>query len=309
MSRDNNRYTLTRWQKIRSTVLYGLCCFIAIMPRFVRYYILQEVVYLILQYVIRYRRNVVMTNLRNAFPEKEEAELKRIAKRCNRNLAEQMINIISMAGASAKRRRRQLRFEGAEQFAKATSGSDVVILAGHIGCWEYFVSLGDYDKGHKLVSVYHPLRSVTMDDLFKRLRRCDNMELVPRDESLLYFVRHRAKGERLSLGLIADQNPFWYPDAHWITFFNQETIFADGGENIARKYSLPVWFLYMRRVRRGVYEIFAEQLYDGKESVAEHEITERYARRLEEVIRECPELWLWSHRRWKYKKIWSPWRK
>lgn len=304
MPKDNNRYTLTKWQKIKATTLYYMCCCIAILPRFVRYYILQEFIFFILQYVIRYRRKVVMENLRNAFPEKSEKELRDIAKRCNRNLAEQVINIISLAGASTNRRKKLLRFEGAEAYVKATADTDFVVMGGHLGCWEYFTALGVYDKGHKLVSVYHPLQSNTLDYLFKRLRACDNTELIPRDDSLLYFVRNRGKGQKLALGLIADQNPFWYPDAHWINFFHQETIFADGGENVARKYSLPVILVYMRRLRRGEYELFFEQLYDGKEEVAENVITERYAHRLEEIIRECPEMWLWSHRRWKHKKTW-----
>lgn len=304
MPKDNNRYTMTRWQRVKSAMLYGICRFIAIMPRFVRYYILQEILYFVLQYVIRYRRRVVMENLRNAFPENSEKELRDIAKRCNRNLAEQVINIISLAGASTNRRKKLLRFEGAEAYVKATADTDFVVMGGHLGCWEYFTALGVYDKGHKLVSVYHPLQSNTLDYLFKRLRACDNIELIPRDDSLLYFVRNRGKGQKLALGLIADQNPFWYPDAHWINFFHQETIFADGGENVARKYSLPVILVYMRRLRRGEYELFFEQLYDGKEEVANHEITERYAHRLEEIIRECPEMWLWSHRRWKHKKTW-----
>jgi KDO2-lipid IV(A) lauroyltransferase len=140
-----------------------MCCCIAILPRFVRYYILQEFIFFILQYVIRYRRKVVMENLRNAFPEKSEKELRGIAKRSNRNLAEQVINIISLAGASTKRRKKLLRFEGAEAYAKATADTDFVVMGGHLGCWEYFAALGVYDKGHKLVSVYHPLQSNTLD--------------------------------------------------------------------------------------------------------------------------------------------------
>lgn len=304
MPKDNNRYTLTRWQKIWSTILYGLCCCVAVLPRFVRYYILQEIVYFILHYVIRYRRRVVMENLHNAFPEKSERELRAISKRCRLNLAEQMINTISIAGTSAKRRMRMLRFPDAESYAKATADTDIVLFAAHHGSWEFMTVVGGYDKGHRLISVYHPLSNNALDDLFKRLRRCENMELVPRDESLLYFVRHRGRGPKMTLGLIADQNPFWYHDAHWINFFNQETIFAKGGEQIAMKYKLPAWLCYMRRLRRGEYELHVEQLYDGKEEVAENTITERYAHRLEEIIRECPELWLWSHRRWKHKKTW-----
>jgi KDO2-lipid IV(A) lauroyltransferase len=279
-----------------------MCKVVAIMPRFVRNYILQEVIFFILHYIVRYRRKVIMENLRNSFPEKSERELRNIARRCNLNLAEQFINIMSLAGASHKRLKRMFRFAEAESYKQATANSDVVCLAGHYGCWEFMNILGLYDDGHKLLSVYHPLSSNTLDDFFKRIRNLENTELVPREDSLLYFMRNRGKGKYLTLGLIADQNRFWYANAHWITFLNQDTIFANGGELIARKLSIPVWMGYMRRRRRGEYEFIVTQIYDGHEAVAENEITERYAHHLEQVIRECPELWLWSHRRWKHKR-------
>lgn len=304
MPKDNNRYTLTRWQRFCSATLYTMCRVVAIMPRFVRYYILQEIIYFTLHYLVRYRRRVVMDNLRNSFPEKSEKELCKIARRCTLNLAEQFVNIMSIAGASEKRLRRMMRFEGAEAYVEATKSNDVVFLAGHHGCWEYLSMLGFYDKDHVLLSVYHPLSSCVLDDFFKRIRTIADNELVPRDDSLLYFMRRRGKGTKYSLLLIADQNPHMYHGAKWIEFFNQETIFANGGELISRKLSLPVWLGYMRRVRRGEYEFFVEELYDGTSPIEDNVITERYAHRLEEIIRESPELWLWSHKRWKHKRMW-----
>lgn len=301
MARDNNRYTLTAWQKFGVNVLYGLCRLIAIMPRWVRYYVFEEIIYFILRYVLRYRRAVIITNLRNSFPEKSEAELKGIAKRYYRYLAEQMINTISVTGASTKRMKQYLTFPGVDEYRRAVAGTDIILIGGHYGCWEYFTSVALYDPDHLIMSIYHPLQNSVIDELFKRMRRSDNTVLVPRDESLRFFIKNRGGEKYLAMGLIADQNPFFRKNSHWYRFLNQDTIFAEGGEQLSRKFSLPVWFASMRRRRRGEYEMYVEQLYDGRESVEEYEITERYVRRLEQTIRECPELWLWSHRRWKYK--------
>ena len=87
-----------------------------------------------------------------------------------------------------------------------------------------------------------------------------------------------------------------------IIFLNQDTIFFDGGEKLALRCTLPVYFVKMSRLRRGRYEMSFELIYDGKEEVAEYEITQRYVRKLERMICECPELWMWSHRRWKHKR-------
>lgn len=102
--------------------------------------------------------------------------LRGIAKRFNLNLAEQIINTISIAGISTKRLKSYLRFPDAERYAKATADTDIVLFAAHHGSWEYLTAVGCYDKGHRLISVYHPLSDNALDDVFKRLRHCENME-------------------------------------------------------------------------------------------------------------------------------------
>ena len=104
------------------------------------------------------------------------------------------------------------------------------------------------------------------------------------------------------MGLIADQNPPRRPDSHWFRFLNQDTIFFDGGEKLALKCRLPVYFVRLERRRRGCYEMSFVPIYDGEEPVGPNEITERYVRLLEAEIRRCPELWIWSHKRWKHKR-------
>ena len=283
-------------------MLYGFARCVAIMPRFVRYYILEEIIYFILQYVVRYRRKVVLTNLRNAFPEKSDKEISKIAARCNRNLAEQMINTLSVVGISPERLKRYQTVVNIEEYRKAVAGRDVILLAGHYGSWEYHTSVAQHAPEQMIMSIYHPLNNSVMDEFFKRIRKMDNTVLVPRDESLRYFLKNRGGEKNIAMGLIADQNPYQYKDSHWFTFLNQDTIFAEGGEQLARKFKLPVWFAASRLRRRGEYECVMIELYDGNSPIEEHVITERYIRELEKCIVERPELWLWSHRRWKAKK-------
>lgn len=299
MAVDNNHHTLNFAQKCCVGVLWGLCRMVALTPRVIRYYVIEELIYFVMHHVIRYRRGVVMTNLRNSFPEKSERELSAIARRYDRFLSEQIINTLSVTGIGRKRQMRYMTFPGAGDYAAATRGRDVVLVSGHYGCWEYFTAVALYDEEHYLMSIYHPLENTVLDELFLRIRRCDNSVLVPRDEAIRYYIRHRRDGRNLAIGLIADQNPFRRKDAYWLTFLNQESIFADGAEQLSVKFGMPMYFAYMKRVARGRYEMYMEQLYDGEQPVADHELTVRYVRALERVIRECPELWLWSHRRWK----------
>ena len=152
--------------------------------------------------------------------------------------------------------------------------------------------------------VYHPLRSRVFDELYKRLRSHANICPVPMAESLRFYLRNREKGidgKNIVMGLIADQNPPRRPDSHWFRFLNRDTIFFDGGEKLALRCGLPVYCCWLRRVKPGYYEMDFDRIYDGEEEVAPHEITERYVRRLEQKIREYPDLWMWSHKRWKHK--------
>lgn len=306
MASDNNRYELTRGQRLLSSLLYALCRMVAILPRWVRYYVIEDIIFVVLRYVVRYRRGVIMTNLRNSFPERDERELENIAHRYYRYLAEQFLNTLSVTGATPEQMRRFLRFPEAEAYIEATKGRDVILMGGHYGCWEYMSAMGAHDDGHYLMSIYHPLENSALDDLFKRMRALENTDLVPRDDSLRYFIKNRGgrgeSGKPLAMGLIADQNPTRHKDSHWFRFLNQDTIFAEGGEQLARKLRVPVWYVGMRYLRRGEYEMYAEQIFDGEEQTEEMEITERYIRALERDICAVPHLWLWSHRRWKHKK-------
>ncbi len=178
-------------------------------------------------------------------------------------------------------------------------------LRCHFGCWEYCSYWGLYERSQMLVAVYHPLRSKVMEELYRRLRNYENSMTVSMKESLRFYLRNRTggiAGKNLVMGLIADQNPPRRPDSRWFRFLNQDTIFFDGGEKLALRCNLPVYFVKMNRLRRGRYEMSFELIYDGKEEVAEYEITQRYVRKLERMICECPELWMWSHRRWKHKR-------
>ena len=185
-------------------------------------------------------------------------------------------------------------------------GRDALLSTAHFGCWEYDSFLALYTGEHYLAAVYHPLENKVIDAVYMRLRRRRNIRLIPMKEIIRYYIDHRlpagAPGQRIGIGLIADQNPPLRPNSHWFRFLNQDTIFFDGGEKLALRCNLPVYFVKMNRLRRGRYEMSFELIYDGKEEVAEYEITQRYVRKLERMICECPELWMWSHRRWKHKR-------
>ncbi len=296
---------LSAAQRVWVEILWGGMRLFSVMPYWFKYYVVENVFFFLLYYVLRYRRKVVWTNLRNSFPDKSDAELWIIRRRFYRTLAEIFVDTVDMAHKSEAKAREMLTIERGDEQALRVHGRDWIAMLAHFGCWEYCSYWGLFEPSQMVVAVYHPLRSPVMECLYQRLRNSSFATTVAMKECVRFYVRHRETGidgKNMVLGLIADQNPPRRPNSHWFSFLNQDTIFFDGGEKLALKFRLPVYFVRMERIQRGRYRMSFELLYDGVEEVAENEITERYVRRLEAMICERPELWMWSHRRWKHKR-------
>lgn len=296
---------MTRMQRFWLEILWLGARGFAALPYWFKYYVVEDVIFFVLYYCLRYRKKVVETNLRNSFPEKSERERSAIRRKFYRTLAEIVVDTIDLARMSPRKGRKALTIKGLDEHLERVEGRDWIAMTAHFGCWEYCSFWGLYAPTQIVVAVYHPLRSKVADALYQRLRNGEYATTVAMKESLRFYLRNREKGidgKNLAMGLIADQNPPRRPDSHWFRFLNQDTIFFDGGEKLALRCRLPVYFVKMNRLRRGRYEMSFEPIYDGKEEVAEYEITERYVRQLEATICERPELWMWSHRRWKHKR-------
>lgn len=305
MAQTKHTTHLNPVQRIWLEILWLLARFFAILPYWFKYYVVETLLFVLFYYCLRYRMKVVKQNLRNSFPEKSERELAVLRRKFYWTLAELIVDTVDLAHMTPAKGRRILRVKGLDEHLARVSDRNWIAMTAHFGCWEYCSFWGLYVPSQVVVAVYHPLESRLADLFYQRLRRGDYAVPVPMRESLRFYLRNEeggVGGRRLVMGLIADQNPPKRPDSHWFRFLNQDTIFFDGGEKLALRCRLPVYFVKMDRLRRGRYEMSFEQIYDGVEEVADNVITERYVRILESEIRRRPELWMWSHKRWKYKR-------
>lgn len=295
-----NRFSF--WQRVALELVWLKCRIISVMPHWFRYYVIADLLYFLLYKCLKYRVKVVDKNLANSFPEKSESERHEIRKQFYHYLAEIFVSTISLA---SRRSRKTIlsNTEGApiSKMRAETIGQSWVALTAHYGLWEYLIFWAQY-ADQSLVAVYHPLENKIFDELFRRLRNHQNVVTVPLKETIRFCLDHHdgVEGRNYVIGLIADQNPPRRPNSEWFKFLNQDSIFFDGGEKIALKLKLPVYFIYQRRISRGMYQYEYDLIHDGIESVESYEITRRYIERLERLIQETPHLWLWSHRRWKH---------
>ncbi len=254
--------------------------------------------------VLRYRRKVVLGNLRRAFPEKQEKEIRKIAISFYHHLADVLVEMIKLRTISEKEfLRRCSMTEESRQLLLAhyERGEHVVGLLGHTGNWEWVPPLVTMNLPYLVVPVYKPLKDPNFDRLLLETRSRFAHELLPKAQVGRALVRYAHDGKPFILGLIADQTP--RPEgAQWLTFLSQDTPVNAGPEKLARSRKMPVCFVSLRRLRRGHYMMHLEILSKRPWELKEGELTSRFMARLEDEIRSRPAAWLWSHRRWKYSR-------
>lgn len=288
------------FEKIRYWSLLGLNKTIGYLPTWVLYHPVVDFLYFFLYRVARYRLKVVRWNLGTAFPEKTKKELRSIERGFYKHLAEIMVDSIDMAGVTAGQMRKREVIENLEEHEKAVAGKNWIAAIAHYGSWEYFSSYQLHTKA-QVVGIYKPLHNKAFDAYCRNYRSRFGMELVPMKSIFRYIARHNKPEEKnIAVGFIADQTAKPNEHALWFDFLNHKSLFFSGIEKIAQMFRMPVYYLDTRKVGRGKYRSRFELLYDGTEEVEEGEITRRYMRKLEAVIREEPRYWMWSHRRWKY---------
>ena len=288
------------FEKIAYYSLLGLCKAAGRIPYRILYGMVVPAICFFLYKIGRYRLKVVRENLRSAFPEKSENERREIGKKFYRQLAELFVDTIALTAIPEKQLRARFRYPDAETQEAHTAGRSWICAMAHYGSWEYTVGYALF-TAHRVGAVYRPLHSRVFDHFYEHLRTRFGAMPIAMDDVAREMIRTRDENRTpIVLALIADQSPHWFTIRRWFDFLHQPTGFFPGMEKLALKFGLPVYFLHVEKVKPGYYTARFEEIYDGSETVAEYEITARYAARLEWAIREHPELWLWSHRRWKH---------
>ena len=245
-----------KWhQKVGLELLWFFSLITSYTPRFFKYYILKPIVAFILR-ISGYRYKVIKTNLRNSFPQKNEKEINKIARRYYSFLGEVVIDTINLVGASEKRKDYVADWVNSKEMNEKLCGKDWIAVGAHYGCWEYMLLWSRQLQDSKLMGVYHPMESIVFEHFYRRLRNVsDKLLQVPMKQTILYFLRNRKSGYGTVMGLVADQSPTLRPDSHWFKFLNQDTAFHDGAEAMALKFKLPVYFAYSKRIAPGRYQM------------------------------------------------------
>ncbi len=265
-------------------------------------YVLSDILYIFLYKIGGYRKKVVRENLKNAFPEKTHEELRSIEHKFYHHLCDLMIEDMILPHITEKQIRKRCIFTNPEVIEKQFSkGKSVICVTGHYANWE-FLSYYQLQTKFKIVAIYKPLTNQQFDNYFKKMREKFGTETVAMKDSVRTLLRYKSSNTQTLSLFIADQSPTLDQSHYWTEFLNQDTAIFTGVERIAQKTGFPVVFLKIRKAYRGQYFVETELLCDDPKAAPANTITEAHVRVLEKLIREQPEYWLWSHRRWKHKR-------
>ncbi len=277
-------------------IFYGIFYLFSLLPWMVLYFI-SDCFYLLVFYVIRYRRAVVMSNLLIAFPEKSVAERTVIAKQFYKNFLDTFIETVKFLSISDKAFSKRLsgNFELFEELYK--TGQNVQIHSGHFFNWEYMNWGMPKYTPYPFIGVYYPITSKSFNKIILDMRQRYGTILLSAHDFKNKF--HQLSKSRYALGLYADQSPVNRSQAYWITFFEKLTPFLPGPEKNARINNTAVVFVFHYKVKRGYYRAEFKLVTTTPHDLARGELTKTYVRYLEECIRKKPFNYLWSHKRWK----------
>ena len=284
-------------------ILLSIWYLMSLLPFWVLYGV-SDFLYLIVYRLWGYRKKLVRKHLAECFPEKGEAERRKIEREFYHWCCDYLVETLKLLTISKENVKRRMRFENVEMMKHSfDKGQNVSIFLGHYCNWEWVSSITVNYECYldKVVfgQIYHKLENEAMDKVFLKLRGRMGAVSIPMAETLRKIVDIRKHNQQWIIGFIADQVPMWNNIHLWLDFLHHDTPVFTGTERIARKFDTDVYYLDVRRERRGYYVARYELLAEHASQSSESELTIRYFSLLEKSIRRQPAFYLWTHNRWK----------
>jgi KDO2-lipid IV(A) lauroyltransferase len=278
-------------------LLYGFFYLLSLLPFFV-WYRISYFVYLLIYYVIGYRKDVVMANLTLAFPEKSDEEKHAIAKKFYKNFTDNFIETIKLFSITEKQLQKRFICDYSVAEDYAAKGRNVQFHLAHFFNWEYANLSFSLNSAFAVLVVYMPIANKAMNKVFYRLRSRFNAKLIAANTYLKDFRQYSR--ERYFLVFVADQNAGNTHKAYWLPYFNKLTPFVTGPEKSAQLNNTVVMYAKFKKLKRGHYKVSFHEITTEPKKLPEGELTRRMIQMIEENVKEQPEIYLWTHRRWKH---------
>ena len=290
-------------QRLVFWLVYPILWIISLLP-FPLFYLISDVVFLFVYYLIRYRRHIVKKNLKLVFPEKGNAERKRIEKKFYRHMVDMFLEMVKSISISNEELKKRFSFINIEEIQKIRDMDKSIILAcGHYASYEWMNALQLYGLEYRGFGIYKKIKNRYFDQMAKDIRGRFEGELIPTVTATKQVALNEEKGIRGVYGMVADQSPRWDRIKAWTDFMGITVPVFTGTERLSRTLDMAVVYLHVEKIKRGYYQATFKTLSYNPTEEDKYEITRSYFRELEKQIRSAPEFYLWTHKRWKHRNV------
>lgn len=263
-------------------------------------YRVSDLLAFVLQYLLRYRRNVIGQNLEHSFPEMTIAERRKLVHRYYHHLSDlvvETVKCLTMRPESISKRCEILDMHILDEYHEKQRG--VVAVLGHYNNWEWAALSSALTVKQPMVVIYKPLRDRYFNGLINKTRGRFGVTMIAIKETLRFYVKH--KQDHFVNCFVSDQSPSNGNLMHWVWFLNQPTPVSLGAEKMARRFDHAMIYVSLVKQKRGVYKLRMQKIHESPNDLPEGRLTELHTQLLEQQILEDPAYWIWSHRRWKRK--------
>ena len=282
-------------------LLYPFLWCISMLP-FRLLYLFSDFTYLIVYYLIGYRKQTVRENLALALPRLSAEERLSIEKKSFRHLCDMFLEMIKTMTISKKEISKRFVFTNLHVYKKLEEQEkSIAMMLAHYASYEWVISMNAYVT-FSAFAIYKRIANPYFDKLVRTIRSRFKATLITTKETIPIIIRNNKNKELSIYGFASDQTPRLSSAFHWQTFMGIEVPVHTGAEMLAKKYNMNVIFLKVKKVKRGYYEASFEVLSQNAKEVPSYEITDKFLKLVEQQIHEAPEYYLWTHKRWKHKK-------
>lgn len=266
------------------------------------FYMISDLMYLVIYHIVGYRRKVILENLQNSFPTKSPFEIKEIQKKFYVNFCDYIVETFKSFTISSTELRVRVQHINQEIFHEAKAeNKNVILLAGHIFNWEWYNALATIIPQENSFPVYRKVQNGFWEENIKSLRNRFGNQALEAKEVVRHIFRNPNDGNSVYM-FVADQTPHSSEVTYGLNFLNQKTPVFVGYDKLSTRMDLAFVFCEMKKVKRGYYQINYHRIYPDGEKFIEHEVVKKFHHLLENTINKRPDNYLWSHRRWKYQQ-------
>ena len=287
-------------QIIPYIIIYPIIWLISILP-FRLLYFVSDILYIFIYRIFGYRKSVVKSNLKLVFPEKSNKEISKIMSKFYHHLCDMILESIKTLTISEKEIKERYKFTNVELILDLErKDKSIVLMGAHYGSWEWLFILQRYIN-HKGYAVYKRLANKYFDKLVRRIRAKYDTYLITTKETYAVLKESQKRNELTINGFATDQSPKFWKAIHWSEFMGITVPMYTGAEILAKKFDMAVVFFKVKRLKRGFYETTFETLTENPNEYKDFEITDMFFRMVEKQIKQAPEYYLWTHKRWKHR--------